>query len=74
MQITRAQLRGARGMLGWTVCELSKRSGLSRHAIRKIERNLTNPQPSTSKAFMDALKDAGVEFIENGIVLREPNC
>lgn len=69
--LTRAQLRGGRAMLDWSATELARRSGVHRHIIRKIERGLTDPQRKTAKAIVGALSNAGVEFVENGVVLRD---
>ena len=65
--ITPAQVRGARGLLGWTLEELGTACGLPRRTLIRFENTEVSPRPSTTQAIRTALEAAGVEFIpENG--------
>lgn len=68
--ITRAQLRGARAMLGWTSDELARRSKIHRRTIRKLEKGEAMPQRKTLKAVIAALQAGGVEFPNEGVRLK----
>lgn len=63
--LTGAQLRGARGMLNWSVKQLAARSGVSSAIIRRLEES--NGGPFMSNEMMQSLRrvfsDAGIEFL-----------
>ena len=66
--ITVQQLRGARGLLGWSQSELADHAGLSLPTVKRFEGGFG---PSVSddarRKLRRALESAGVEFIdENG--------
>ncbi len=64
----RYQLAAARGMLGWSLKELSKRTHVTVEAINKFERGgVDNPRKSTIQALRDVLEAEGIEFIERGV-------
>jgi transcriptional regulator with XRE-family HTH domain len=67
--LTRAQLRGARAMLGWTSEDLAKQSKIHRRTIRKLEKGEANPQAGTLRRIIAALVAGGVEFIDGGVRL-----
>ncbi len=67
--ITRAQVRGARSMLGWTAERLAKAAHVHRRIIRKVELGQVDPQKETARRIMQALQSAGVEFPEGGVRL-----
>nr|WP_308721102.1 helix-turn-helix transcriptional regulator [Komagataeibacter xylinus] len=65
--ITSAQVRAARGLLGWSRDRLVKASGVPKRTIVRFEDEVTSPRKSTISAIRAALEAAGVEFIaENG--------
>jgi transcriptional regulator with XRE-family HTH domain len=67
MNISPAQSRGARGLLGMTQAELASESGVSLRTITNFEAGERNLIPAILAAIRKALEDAGVEFIaENG--------
>jgi DNA-binding XRE family transcriptional regulator len=67
MDITAAQCRGARGLLGMTQGELAAASGVSLRTITHFEANERRPITPILVALRTALEDAGIEFIvENG--------
>jgi transcriptional regulator with XRE-family HTH domain len=64
--ITSAQIRAARGFLGWSVRELSQRSGVSESAISRAERSEGIPgmQARNLKAVRTAFEIHGIEFLD----------
>jgi transcriptional regulator with XRE-family HTH domain len=66
--LTIAQLRAARGLLGWSQSELAERAGLSVPTVKRVEAG-KGPRVSdlAREKLRTALENAGVEFIdENG--------
>jgi transcriptional regulator with XRE-family HTH domain len=66
--ITLEQLRGARGLLGWSQTQLAERSGLSLPTVKRFE-TATGARVSDHaiEKLQRTLEKAGVEFIdENG--------
>lgn len=64
------QIRGARGLLGWSQTDLAKAAGRSLPTIKRLERE-SEDGPTVSddvrEAVQKALEKAGIEFIpENG--------
>lgn len=65
--VTSAQIRAARGLVNWSVRELSERSGIHRNTITNVETGKSGGDENTVAAIRSALESAGVEFIdENG--------
>jgi DNA-binding XRE family transcriptional regulator len=60
--VTSAQIRAARGLLDWTVRDLSERAGVSRNTVSNIETGAYAGAPETREAIRRALERAGVEF------------
>lgn len=65
--VTSAQLRAARGLLNWTVRDLSEAAGVHRNTITRIETEQTAPGPAIV-AIKKALEAAGVVFLPDGEV------
>jgi transcriptional regulator with XRE-family HTH domain len=66
-RVTSAQIRAARGLVNWSVRELSEHSGIHRNTITNIETAKSGGDDATLAAIRAALEGAGVEFIpENG--------
>jgi transcriptional regulator with XRE-family HTH domain len=63
--ITIEQLRGARGLLGWSQTELARRAGLSLPTVKRFEAG-TGKRVSDEAIdrLQGALETAGVVFIE----------
>jgi hypothetical protein len=64
ISISAAQVRGARGLLGWSGPDLAKASGVSLATIRRME--TTGPERSSQvnlEAIRRAFDSAGVIFI-----------
>ena len=66
--ISAGQMRGARGILGWSQEDLSSASGLSVATIRKLEVGNISPRGDTTNSIRSAFENAGLEFIDtNGV-------
>ncbi|MGJ0454179.1 MAG: helix-turn-helix domain-containing protein [Methylocystis sp.] len=62
-----AQLRGARGLLGWSQSQLAEAAGLSLPTIKRTELETVKVSVDARERLRAALEKAGVEFIaENG--------
>ena len=65
--ITRAQIRAARALIGWTQADLALASGVSGVAIKNLERGATDrPRVSTIRNIQAAFDQAGVIFLAAG--------
>ena len=58
-----AQIRAARGLLGWKIADLAKRTELTLNGISKIERGDVTAHRDSLKRIQKAFEDAGVEFL-----------
>lgn len=61
------QIKGARGMLGWTQEALASASGLALNTIRRIENGKISPRDQTFDLIRQAIEKNGLEFIPDGI-------
>jgi transcriptional regulator with XRE-family HTH domain len=71
-----AQIRGARGLLGWSQLELAKAAGLSEPTVKRFETAQTNVSEAAVAKMVFALEAAGVEFTNGdqpGVRLRKGN-
>jgi transcriptional regulator with XRE-family HTH domain len=69
-----AQIRGARGLLGWSQIELAKAAGLSEPTVKRFETGLANVSKGAIAKMVAALEAAGVEFTNGdqpGVRLRK---
>ena len=64
--VTPAQLRAARGLLNWSVSELSERTGLAMNTVRKAEspQGYTSVYKPNAQLLRTTLEAAGVHFID----------
>jgi transcriptional regulator with XRE-family HTH domain len=61
-----AQIRAARGLLGWRQEDLSKASGVGTATIRRIEKSQTmTGYVSTLARIQAAFEGAGIQFIDD---------
>ena len=60
-----AQLRTARALLGWSVGDLARSSGVPQSAILAIEEARTAGDPHTIDRVMRCLEAAGVIFLDD---------
>ncbi|RWB79248.1 MAG: XRE family transcriptional regulator [Mesorhizobium sp.] len=56
-------MRAARGLVNWSVRDLSERSGVHRNTITNFETGKSCGDPETLTKLQQALETAGVEFI-----------
>ena len=73
-RVTSAQIRAGRGLVNWSVRELSERSGVHRNTITNFETGKSGGDESTIAAIRAALESAGVVFTngdEPGVKLRK---
>ena len=67
MTIQIAQIRAARGLLGWSQVQLAKAAGLSEPTIKRTEGAKAKVSAEALAAIQRALEEAGVIFVpENG--------
>jgi transcriptional regulator with XRE-family HTH domain len=67
MTISAAQLRAARGLVGWSQQNLADKSDVGRATIADFEAGKRVPYATTLMRLQETLTAAGVEFIaENG--------
>jgi hypothetical protein len=61
--VTGAQMRAARGLVNWSVRELSEKSGVRRNTISNIETGWSLGDSQILARLVKALSEASVEFI-----------
>jgi transcriptional regulator with XRE-family HTH domain len=66
-----AQVRAARGLLGWTQGYLAEGVGVSRPTIMDFESGKREPHPATLSVLMSELAAAGIVFTERGVEFRK---
>ena len=69
-----AQIRAARGLLGWSQIELARAAGLSEPTVKRFETGQTNVSEAAVTKMVSALEAAGVEFTNGdqpGVRLRK---
>ncbi len=72
MIVSGRQIRGARGLLGWSMEELADRTGVSRITIRQVEAETAQPQERTLASLLAAFDKEGIEFQDNeGVCIRK---
>ena len=62
IKLTAAHVRGARGLLHWSLETLSERSGVAVKTINQWENGKQQPRESTREAIRKAFSEAGVSF------------
>ena len=72
MSISGRQIRGARGLLGWSMEELADKCEITRLTIRQIENETVQPQEKTLARILTVLDKEGIEFTDNeGVCIRK---
>ncbi|MBA7466059.1 hypothetical protein ES707_01232 [subsurface metagenome] len=66
-----AQVRGARGLLGWSQSYLAEGINVRRVTIADLESCKREPPASTLSALISELRAAGIVFTETGVQLLE---
>jgi transcriptional regulator with XRE-family HTH domain len=66
--ITGAQIRAARGLLGWSTAQLAEKSGVSYSSIQRAESidGISSMRATNLFAVQRALEDGGVIFLGGG--------
>ena len=69
MNVTSAQIRAARALLGMDQRELARRAGVSVVTVRRIEAKQTADRvaSATLGGVREVLEEAGAEFIQGGV-------
>jgi transcriptional regulator with XRE-family HTH domain len=71
MEISGAQIRAARALLGWNAALLAERSGVSPATVQRTEAGSgSRPVKAVRDAIVAALEREGVEFIDGGARLK----
>lgn len=68
--IHRQQIRAARGLLDWSRHDLAELSGVSERTIARFEAGEGDVTVGKLERMEDALLEAGIEFIDGGVVLQ----
>ena len=63
MELSAAQVRAARGLLGWSQERLAQAAGVGIQTVIGLESGGRRPRQRTADAIRSALEQAGVEFI-----------
>lgn len=76
--ITPRQIRAARGLLNWSQQRLADAAIVSLNTVVRLERGHVDTRMSTVQSIEQALKKAGIEFIEGngkgeGVRLTKPD-
>jgi ribosome-binding protein aMBF1 (putative translation factor) len=66
MELTAAQCRAARGLIGWSQQQLATASKVAKPTIANFEVGKSTPYERTAKDLVAALEAAGVEFTNGG--------
>jgi transcriptional regulator with XRE-family HTH domain len=66
-----AQLRAARGLLGWSQADLATAANIHRATVMDIESGKRGPSGPTLTALVNELTEAGVVFTEKGVEFRK---
>jgi transcriptional regulator with XRE-family HTH domain len=65
-----AQIRAARGLLGWSQGYLARGIGVSRPTVSHIEAGNREPHDATLHVLMTELTAAGIVFTKTGVQFR----
>ena len=66
IELSSAQCRGARAMLGWSQRTLASRSDLTKKVIEDFEHETRRPEPDQISSIKRTLMNAGIEFFSDG--------
>jgi|LakMenE01Jun11ns_1017448.scaffolds.fasta_scaffold6831175_1 transcriptional regulator with XRE-family HTH domain len=78
LEISPEQCRAARQLLNWTAQDLEANSGISARTISLFETAKRGLRPSNMQSIIEALDDAGIEFLQEargkgeGVRLKQP--
>ncbi|WP_404379938.1 transcriptional regulator [Caenispirillum salinarum] len=66
MQITAAQSRAARALLGWTQADLAGKAAVNKRTVMDFESGSRDPHSGTKALLLGAFEAAGVVFLPSG--------
>jgi transcriptional regulator with XRE-family HTH domain len=66
-----AQIRAARGLLGWSQAYLARGSNIHRATLIDLESDKRVPHEATLTVLMNELTAAGIVFTEKGVEFRK---
>ncbi|SFI32429.1 helix-turn-helix transcriptional regulator [Bradyrhizobium sp. Gha] len=66
-----AQIRAARGLLGWSQDYLAKGCKMHRSTLADLEGGKREPHEATLSVLMNELAAAGIQFTETGVQFRK---
>src|SRR3979490_1013794 len=66
-----AQIRAARGLLGWSQSYLADGINIHRSTVVDLESGKREPHPATLAVLMNELAAAGIVFTERGVEFRK---
>ena len=66
-----AQIRAARGLLGWSQTYLATGIGIHRATLIDLESGKREPHDATLTVLMNELTNAGIVFTEKGVEFRK---
>jgi len=67
VKIDSAQIRAARGYLGWSQVELAAKTGLNRTTITALERGAMEISPRSARLIAEAFASAGIRIVDEPI-------
>ncbi|OSJ22366.1 hypothetical protein BSZ19_46585 [Bradyrhizobium japonicum] len=71
LSLLAAQIRAARGLLGWSQAYLAEGCNIHRATLVDLESGKREPQEATVAVLMNELTAAGIVFTEKGVEFRK---
>ena len=72
MIISGRQIRGARGLLGWSMEQLAEKADVTVMTLRHVENDITQPQEKTLASLYSVLDRHGILFLDDdGVKMRK---
>jgi transcriptional regulator with XRE-family HTH domain len=71
LSLLAAQIRAARGLLGWSQAYLAEGTGMHRATLIDLESGKREPHEATLTVLMNELAAAGIVFTQRGVEFRK---
>jgi DNA-binding XRE family transcriptional regulator len=71
LSLLAAQIRAARGLLGWSQAYLAEAANIHRATLVDLEAGKREPQEATLEVLMSELAAAGIVFTDTGVRFRK---
>jgi transcriptional regulator with XRE-family HTH domain len=71
LSLLAAQIRAARGLLGWSQAYLAEGTGMHRATLIDLESGKREPHEATLTVLMNELAAAGIIFSDKGVEFRK---